>query len=227
MTMKVMLIDKTEIFRVGLAKVLSEQADIQVVAAYGRASEATKKVTQLQPDVVLIDIQMPEGEGVNPVQRLCQLLPDVRVLVLTHSENHRILLSTMKAGARGYVSKDVTINGLVKAIILVAEGGVIVSPPMASSLLNELHQEEASEAKKTTDAPARLSNREQEVLCLIAKGFDTRQIAQALVISDNTVKVHLRNIMEKLHVHTRLQAVLLAQEEGLTLNTTEKNAMIE
>ena len=140
------------------------------------------------------------------VQRIHEGLSKINIIMLTHSETNADLISTARAGVKAYLSKDISIGNLIKAIILVAEGGV-VSPPMAARLLTEFNFLE--EGKDATKLIALLSKREQAVLSLVAQGFTNREIATTLVICENTVKVDLRNIMEKLHAHTRQQAVSL------------------
>lgn len=130
---KLRLVDRREIFREGLARVLAEQPSIEVVGTCACSSEAIEKARDRQPDVVLIDTELEEGECVEVTRCICELLPSTRILVLTHSEKDHDLLATINAGARGYVSKDITVDDLVKAITIVADGGVIVSSPMAVS----------------------------------------------------------------------------------------------
>jgi len=139
--------------------------------------------------------------------------------VLTYSETDDDFISAARAGAKGYLSKDVSIENLIKAITLVAEGGVVVSPPMATRPLSEFNSLE--ESKDATKLTALLSKREQAVLSLVAQGFTNMEIVTTLVISDNTVKVHLRNIMEKLHAHTRQQAVSLVKGKDLSPRVTQ------
>ena len=168
--------------------------------------KAVESAHKHQPDVILIDTGLPECSGVEVVQRIHEELPKINILVLSHSETDD-LISAVRTGAKAYLSKDISINNLIKAIFLVANGGVVVSPPMAARLLQEFSFLE--EGKDATKLIALLSKREQTVLSLVAQGFINREIATTLVICENTVKVHLRNIMEKLHAHTRQQAVSL------------------
>mgnify|MGYP000371082337 CR=1 FL=1 len=136
--------------------------------------------------------------------------------MLTNSEANGDLLSAVKAGARAYISKDISVENLIRTIILVADGEVIVSPPMAARLLAEFNLlEKGKDATKLGDS-ALLTKREQTVLSLVAQGFTNREIATSLFISEHTVKVHIRNIMQKMHAHTRQQAVALAREKAAT-----------
>lgn len=175
------------------------------------ASEAIQKAGELQPDVVLIDTELEENGYIQVIRSICKLPLHTRSLVFTHSEKEHDLLTTMKVGARGYVSKDVTINDLVKAITVVADGGVIVSPSMAAKMLERFGSLGAAKEKELADE-MNLSEREEQVFNLVAKGATNKEITNASCVTENTVKVHLRNILEKLHVHTPVQAAILAQK---------------
>jgi len=210
---KLLLADKNEIFREGLAKLLEHEPNIEVVSTCSKGLEAVESTYKYQPDVILIDTELSECSGIEAVQRIHEGLPKTSIIVLTYSEADGNLISAARAGAKAYLSKDVSLENLVKAIILVAEGGVVLSPPMAARLLAEFNfLEEGKDAAKLVTL---LSKREQLVLSLVEQGFINREIATTLFISENTVKVHLRNIMEKLHAHTRQQAVSLVRGKDL------------
>ena len=209
---KLLLADKSEIFREGLIKLLEQESSIEIVYACCTGLEAVESAHEHQPDIVLIDTELSECSGIEAMQRIHEGLPKVGIIVLTCSEANADFISAVKAGARAYISKDTSVENLIKAVTFVAEGGVIVSPPMAARLLAEFNfLEEHKDAAKSEDVSL-LSKREQAVLSLVGQGFTNREIATTLSISENTVKVHLRNIMEKLHAHTRQQAVVLARE---------------
>jgi len=210
---KLLLADKSEIFREGLAKLLEREPDIEVVCACRTGLEAIERANEHQPDVILIDTELPECSGIETMKRIHERLPNTNIIVFTHSEAGADLISAVKVGARAYISKDVSLEDLIKVIALVAEHEVIVSPPMASRLLAEISfLEEYKGAAKAGDVSL-LSKREQTVLSLVAQGLTNREIATSLFISEHTVKVHLRNIMGKFHAHTRQQAVVLAREK--------------
>ena len=219
--LKLLLADKREIFREGLAKLLEPEPNIEVVGTCCTGWGAVESALEHQPDVVLIDTGLSECGTIEAMQCICERLPKTRVIVLTCSEVNADFLYAFRAGARAYISKNISVENLIKAITLVAEGEVIVSPPMAVELLAEFsplkeHNEVAEEGDVTL-----LSKREQTVLSLVAEGLTNREIATTLFISEHTVKVHLRNIMEKLHAHTRQQAVALATGKGLLSRVTE------
>lgn len=218
---KVMLVleNKSEIFCGGLAKLLESEPDIKVACTCRTGLEAIESAHKHQPDVILIDTGLPECSGVKVVQRIHEGLPKTNIIVLTHSEAEANLISVARAGAKAYLSKNISIKSLIKAIILVAEGGVVVFPLMAARLLAEFNFLE--EGKDAAKLAILLSKREQVVLSLVAQGFTNREIATTLVISENTVKVHLRNIMGKLHAHTRQRAVSLVGGKDLLPRVTQ------
>ena len=213
------LADSEDIFREGLAKLFENESDIEVVGVCRTGSEALECVYKYQPDVILMDIGLPECTGVEVVQRIHEGLSKTSIIMLTHSETDSDLISAVRAGAKAYLSKDVSIENLIRAIILVAAGGVVVSPPMSARLLAEFNflEDDKDAAKLIT----LLSKREQVVLSLVAQGFTNMEIATTLVICENTVKVHLRNIMEKLQAHTRQQAVSLVGGKDLLLGVRQ------
>ena len=216
---RLVLADKEEIFREGLAKLLESEPDIEVVCTCRTGLEAVESAHKHQPDVILVDTELPECSGVEAVQRIHEELSKTNIIVFSHSETDDDLISAARAGAKAYLSKNIKIKTLIEAITFVAEGGVVVSPPMAARLLQEFNFLE--EGKDATKLITLLSKREQAVLSLVAQGFTNKEIATTLVISENTVKVHLRNIMEKLHTHTRQQAVSLVGGKGLLSRVTQ------
>lgn len=213
--LKLLLADNSEIFREGLVKLLKHEPSIEVVSTCCTGLEAVKNAHEHQPDVILIDTELDECGGIEVMQCIHERLPKTNIMVLTWSEVSTDFFSAVKAGAKAYISKNTSIENLIKAITLVAHGKAIVFPPMAARLLAEFNVlEERKDAVEVGDI-ARLSKREQAVLSLVAKGFTNKEIATTLVISENTVKVHLRNTMEKLHAHTRQRAVALMREKDL------------
>ena len=166
-----------------------------------------------------MDTRLLECSGIEVAQRIHEELLKTNIIMLTHSETDEDLISAARAGAKGYLSKDISIESLTKAIILVAEGGVVVSSPMAARLLpefNSLHED-----KDALKLVILLSKREKEVLSLVTQGFTNKEIATTLVICENTVKAHLRNIMEKLHTNTRQKAVSLVRGQDLLPSVTQ------
>jgi len=213
---RLVVADKREIFREGLAKLLESQPDIEVVCTCRTGLEAVESAYKYQPDVILMQIELSKLVGTEIMQRMHEELPKTSVIVLTCSKEYTDVFPAIKEGVEAYISKDVSLENLIKAIILVAEGGFVLSPPMAARLSAEFNfLEQGKDAVKLVTL---LSKREQAVLSLVERGFTNREIASTLFISENTVKVHLRNLMEKLNAHTRQQAVSLIR--GIDLPTS-------
>jgi len=211
---KLLLADKAEIFREGLAKLLEGKHDIEVVSQCRTGLEAVESAHKHQPDVVLMDIELSECSGIEAAQRIHERLPKTGIIMLANTEADASLISAVKAGARAYLSKDISVENLARVVILVAEGGVIVSPPMAARMLEEFNFLEEHRDVVNFASVTYLTKREKAVLSLVAQGFTNREIATSLVISESTVKVHVRNVMVKFHAHTRQQAVALARRKG-------------
>ena len=214
MKTKVLLADKSEIFREGLAKLLERETDIEAVCTCGTGLEAIERAHEHQPDVILIDTELSECSGIEAMQRIHEKLPNTNIIVLTHSETDSDLISAVKAGARAYISKDISLECLVKVINLVAEGEVIVSSPIAARFLEEIKFLEGHKGMAEVGGVSLPSQREQAVLSLVEQGLTNREISTTLFISEHTVKGHLRNVMGKFHAHTRQQAVVLAKEKA-------------
>jgi DNA-binding NarL/FixJ family response regulator len=212
---KVLLVDDHTIFRRGIASILRDQENLDVVGEASDGNEGVEAAKRLHPDVVLMDLNMPNCGGLEATLRLQTEAPGANILVLTVSEKESDLFGAVRAGARGYLLKESEPEELIEGIHQIARGGVIVSPAMAAKLLGELRSErQASEGEAPADVAA-LSQREVEVLQEVAKGASNKAIAATLYISENTVKTHLRNIMDKLHLANRSQAAAYAVQAGL------------
>jgi len=212
---RVMIVDDHALFRRGLHMVLEAEDSIEVVAEAGDGNEALEKAEDAMPDVVLMDVRMPNRSGIDATIALKDLLPNVKILMLTISDEEADLYEAIKAGASGYLLKEISIEEVANAVRAVDAGQSLISPSMASKLLSEF----ATMVKKTDEREAvpapRLTPRELEVLKLVAKGSNNRDIAKELFISENTVKNHVRNILEKLHLHSRMEAVVYAVREKM------------
>jgi two-component system NarL family response regulator len=213
--LRVLVVDDHALFRRGLQMVLEQEPDLQLVGEASDGAEAVQKAQELMPDVILMDVRMPKRSGIEATTQIKDLLPHVKILMLTISDEEADLYEAIKAGASGYLLKEIPIEEVADAIRSVWAGQSRISPSMASKLLNEF----ASMSKGTPDkaqVPApRLTDREMEVLKLVAKGMNNRDIAKELYISENTVKNHIRNILEKLHLHSRMEAVVYAVREKM------------
>jgi DNA-binding NarL/FixJ family response regulator len=213
---KIFIVDDHPLFRYGLISVLSEYPEFKVVGDAATSSEALPKIEEIQPDIVIMDIFMPNSDGVKTTGLIKQKLPRTEIIILTISDNEDVFLSAIKAGAKGYLLKGVGIMEIVDAIKLVANGEATVSPSMASRLLDQFRNngKDSSGRKGFYE----LSVREKEVLKLTAQGSSNKEIAADLFISDTTVKAHMRNILEKLRVKNRAEAVGVAIAKGILDN---------
>jgi DNA-binding NarL/FixJ family response regulator len=166
------------------------------------------------PDVVLMDVRMPKRSGIEACITIKDAAPSAKILMLTVSEEEADLYEAVKNGASGYLLKDASIDEVAQAVALVADGQSLISPSMATKLLDEFKQMSVIGRRQDVAAP-RLTDRELEVLRLVARGLNNRDIAKDLFISENTVKNHVRNILEKLQLHSRMEAVMYAVREKL------------
>ncbi len=213
---RVLVVDDHTLFRRGIAAVLANQESLKVVGEAADGLEAIEKTKEIVPDVILMDLNMPRCSGLEAIQALQAELPQVNVLVLTVSEMEADLFAAVKFGATGYLLKKAEPEELVHAIINIAQGGVIISPLMANKLLTEFKDLTAGVERESIEkADAKLSPREGEVLQLVAHGATNKEIGDSLFISENTVKTHLKNIMDKLHLANRSQAAAYAIKRGL------------
>ena len=212
---RVLVVDDHALFRRGLEMVLAQEPDIEVVGEASDGAEALAKAMDTTPDIVLMDVRMPKRGGIDACTAIKDAVPSTNVIMLTISDEEADLYDAIKAGATGYLLKEISIEEVASAIRAVYGGQSLISPSMASKLLSEF----ASMIKRTDDrqqVPApRLTDREMEVLKLVAKGMNNRDIAKQLFISENTVKNHIRNILEKLQLHSRMEAVVYAVREKL------------
>jgi len=212
---RVLIADDQALFRRGLYVVLGTEDGIEVVAEAENGEDAIEKARELAPDVVLMDVRMPRVNGIESARQIRADVPTTKILMLTVSDEEDDLYEAVKAGANGYLLKEISVEEVAEAIRAVVQGQSLISPSMASKLLNEFNAlVKRAEEKQQFPAPT-LTSREVEVLRLVAKGMSNREIADELYISENTVKNHVRNILEKLHLHNRMEAVIYAVRERL------------
>ena len=212
--LRVMVVDDHALFRRGLEMVLQGEEDLELVGEASDGAEAVEKATELMPDVVLMDVRMPKRSGIEAAGQIRDLLPHVKILMLTISDEEADLYDAIKAGASGYLLKEIPIEEVADAIRSVWAGQSRISPSMASKLLTEFAAMSKRDEIERLPAP-KLTDREMQVLRLVAQGLGNRDIAKKLFISENTVKNHIRNILEKLHLHSRMEAVVYAVREKL------------
>jgi DNA-binding NarL/FixJ family response regulator len=210
---RVAVVDDQELFRRGLTMLLGVEEDIEVVGEAGDGVAATELAATAVPDVVLMDVRMPKRSGIEACLSIKDVAPSAKIIMLTVSDEEADLYDAVKNGASGYLLKDSSIDEVAQAIRVVAEGQSLISPSMAVKLLDEFKQMTRSERQQVPTP--RLTDRELEVLKLVAQGLNNREIAKRLFISENTVKNHVRNILEKLQLHSRMEAVMYAVREKL------------
>jgi DNA-binding NarL/FixJ family response regulator len=206
---RILIADDHPVVRDGLSAILSTQPDFTVVGQAATGAEAVARVAQLKPDVALMDLEMPEMDGVEAIRQLRAACPETRVIVFTAFDTDERIVSAVQAGAQGYLLKGAPREELFKAIRVVSQGGSLLQPVVASKLMQHL--------TRRHDAPALepLTEREMEVLKLLAQGRPNKEIAAALVISERTVKFHVGSILGKLGAANRTEAVTLAAQRGL------------
>lgn len=208
-SIRILVADDHPVVRDGLVAILSTQPDFEVVGEAGTGLEAVERAAALQPDVMLLDLEMPEMDGVEVLRRLSQANPTVQVIVFTAFDTDERILGAVQAGARGYLLKGAPRKELFDAVRVVRAGGSLLQPVVASKLLRQVsHQSQANQIEALTP-------RELEVLRLLAQGLQNKEIAAELVISERTVKFHVSSIMGKLGAGNRTEAVTLAAQQGL------------
>ena len=209
---RVLIADDHPIVREGFGAIVNAEADIQVVAQASNGVEALEQAAAVNPDVALMDLRMPNMGGAEAIRRLRQTSPNLRAIVLTTYDDDEAIYEAIRAGARGYLLKDVRPKDLVRAIRRVHAGGSLLQPVVVERLLDRLGPEDADDEAEPVEA---LTPRELEVLQIMARGARNRDIAQELVISERTVKIHVANIIAKLAVTNRTAAVVRAIDLNL------------
>ncbi len=212
---RVLVADDHVLFRRGLEMVLQQEGDIDVVGEAGDGLDAVKRAEELLPDVILMDVRMPRSNGIEACLSIKELVPSSKILMLTISDEENDLFEAIRAGANGYLLKDVPGEEIAAGIRAVHHGQSLISPSMASKLLIEFAQISRREAEAPNPHAPQLTGREVEVLRLVARGMPNREIGVQLFISENTVKNHVRNILEKLQLHTRMEAAMYAVRQNI------------
>jgi DNA-binding NarL/FixJ family response regulator len=211
---RVLLVDDQTLFRAGLRTLLSTRPEVEVVGDAENGQEALAVAARTRPDVVLMDLKMPVLDGVAATRKLRVQLPSCRVVALTTFEDDELVFEGLRAGAVGYLLKDAPLARLVEAILAAARGESVLQPSVASKVLAELSRLASASPQATTELSG-LSEREREVLRLIARGASNKEIAAALFLAEGTVKNHVTSILTKLDVSDRTQAALRARELGI------------
>ena len=208
-----LVVDDHELFRRGLTMLLGVEAGIEVVGEASDGAEGTELAVSTAPDVVLLDVRMPKQSGIEACVAIKAASPTTKIVMLTVSDEEADLYEAVKNGASGYLLKDSSIEEVAQGIRVVAEGQSLISPSMAAKLIDEFKT--MSRPDRTQGPALKLTERELDVLRLVAKGLSNRDVAHRLAISENTVKNHVRNMLEKLQLHSRMEAVMYAVREKL------------
>ena len=218
-TLNILLADDHVLFRKGLAALLSAREGFTLVGEASNGCEAIEKAREIGPDIVLMDVHMPDCDGLEAVQAIKREMPEVKIIMVTVDEQDEVLFTAVKSGAQGYLLKKMNPQQLFGTIETVARGEVALSPAMMAKILAEFTQ--PSQDERVGSIRESLSWRETEVLELIVRGATNREIAQSLKITENTVKKHLSSILGKLHLRNRIQAAVYAVQEGLVDDSSE------
>ncbi len=214
MTIRVLVADDQAMVRGGFRMLLAEEPDLEVVAEAANGLEAVDKASRFSPGVILMDIRMPELDGLQATRRILEADPSARVLVLTTFDLDEYVYEALAAGASGFVLKDDPPEELIRAIRTVAAGDALLSPAVTRRVIGEFTRIQRPELPKGLDE---LTEREREIFELIATGRSNAEIAQKLVIGETTVKTHVTHVLQKLGLRDRVQAVVLAYESGLAM----------
>ncbi len=214
---RVLLVDDHALFREGLAVVISSQPDMEVVGNANDGLEAVIKAQELKPDLILMDIQMSTMDGLEATRQIKQILPDTTIVVLTVRDDDEKLFEALKSGAQGYLLKDIRSHKMIEMLQSAMNGEAAITPSLAGRVLAEFRRMSLQQVNDLDSVPEdnSLTERELEVLSLVAKGASDKEVAEKLFVSLNTVKTHIRNILSKLRVDSRKEAAKLAQNKGL------------
>jgi DNA-binding NarL/FixJ family response regulator len=218
-SIRLLLADDQPLIRTGFRMILEETADIDIVGEAQDGTEAVRLAAELDPDVILMDVRMPGVDGIEATQRIVARNPAARILILTTFDLDEYAFSALRAGASGFVLKDVPVDELARAIRAVANGDAVVSPRITRRLLDvyatHLPGRPGGAGGRTRAALGQLTPREQEVLLAVATGLSNTEIAGKLVVSEATVKTHVGSILAKLDLRNRVQVVIFAYDVGL------------
>jgi DNA-binding NarL/FixJ family response regulator len=209
--MRVLLVDDHPLFRDGVRSLL-EARGVEVVGEAGDGQEALEAAVRLKPDVILMDITMPRMDGLEATRLIKVRLPDIKIVVLTVSDEDRVLFEAIKSGAQGYLLKDLQADEFFNLLSGIERGEAPISRGLAGRILEEFAAHRAGRAE--VEAPDELTDREREVLKCVSGGASNREIAATLYVSENTVKFHMKNILEKLHLRNRAEVVAYAARKG-------------
>jgi DNA-binding NarL/FixJ family response regulator len=211
---QVLIADDDDLMRAGLIELLTADPDIEIVGQASTGREAVEYARRLTPDVVLMDVRMPDLDGIGATRELSQAAPEVKVLILTTFEQDDYIFGALRAGASGFLLKRTRPEELIAAVHTIAAGDSLLSPPVARRVIDRMAQQPTPELADQAKLDG-LTPREQEVLALIARGLSNREIAATLVVEESTIRTHVKRILMKLDLRDRIQAVIFAYETGV------------
>lgn len=214
-SIRILIVDDHTLFRSGIKLVLQRHPGFEVVGEAGDGLEGVKRAKQLKPDVVLLDLHMSGTGGLEALRLLVEDMPEVQVIMLTVSEDAEDLLETLRAGARGYLLKNIDTEFLLESIQRAARGESVMSPQIAHKLADSLRAPAKPDVAVENDNLNKLSSREREIIVMLAHGDSNKEIARVLNLSESTIKIHVQGILRKLNIAGRVQAAVYAVEHGL------------
>jgi len=212
---RIMIVDDHTLLRSGIKLALQRHEGFEVVGEAGDGLEGIKRAKQLKPDVVLLDLHMPGTSGLEALRVLVEDVPETQVVMLTVSEDAEDLLETLRAGARGYLLKNIDTEFFLESIQRAARGESVMSPQIAHKLADSLRAPPKGGASASAVNPGKLSPREREIIVMLAHGASNKEIARVLNLSESTIKIHVQGILRKLNIAKRVQAAVYAVEHGL------------
>jgi DNA-binding NarL/FixJ family response regulator len=215
---RVLIADDDDLMRAGLAELLTADPDIEIAGQASTGRQAIERTRQLAPDVVLMDVRMPDLDGIAATRELSRTSPGARVLILTTFEQDDYIFGALRAGASGFLLKRTRPEELIAAVHTIAAGDSLLSPSVTRRVIDRMAQQPTPELTDQAKLD-RLTPRERDVLELIARGLSNREIAAALVVEESTIRTHVKRILMKLDLRDRVQAVILAYETGLNQPT--------
>lgn len=213
---RVLIVDDHTLFRSGIKALLQRQPEFEIVGEAGNGLDGVKSAARLSPDVVLLDLHMPDLSGLETIPLLRDAAPQAQIVMLTVSEDTENLLEALRIGARGYILKNIETDFLLDSIRRAATGESIMSPQMAGKLADAMRSAGTKHEAPSTAQVGKLSPREREIIALLACGDSNKEIARLLNLSESTVKIHVQGILRKLNLGSRVQAAVYAVEHGLS-----------
>jgi DNA-binding NarL/FixJ family response regulator len=219
---RVLIADDDDLMRAGLVELLSIDATIEIVGEASTGREAVERARMLAPEVVLMDVRMPDLDGISATHELSRVAPDTRVLILTTFEQDDYVFGGLRAGASGFLLKRTRPEELIAAVHTIAAGDSLLSPSITRRVIDRMAQQPTPDLADQTKLD-HLTAREREVLELIARGLSNREIASALVVEESTIRTHVKRVLAKLELRDRVQAVIYAYENGLTQPASRAN----